>query len=167
IISLAAGVGPALDELQYVHEHGAKIFLIRVAPVPTWKGRKSFALPEFDAFWTEVERLGIVVGMHSGDAGYSRYLNEWNGLSSESLPFQQVGNAAFQRMASPKLAVDDAVASIIGHGLATRFPKLKFMPVEYAATWIRPFVARMREAYEAAPVLFEEDPFEVFTRNVY
>ncbi len=32
------------------------------------------------------------------------------------------------------------MASVIGHGLATRFPKLKFMPVEFQAEWIRPFV---------------------------
>ena len=44
IISLAAGAGRALEELEYIHERGAKIFLIRVAPVPTWQGRKSFAL---------------------------------------------------------------------------------------------------------------------------
>ena len=44
IISLADGVDTALNELSYVHERGAKVFLIRVAPVPTWKGRKSFAL---------------------------------------------------------------------------------------------------------------------------
>jgi len=167
IISLAAGVGPALDELQYIHERGAKIFLLRVAPVPTWKGRKSFALPEFDDFWKEVERLDIVVGMHSGDDGYTRYTNEWDGIGFEHLPFKQTGSAAFQKMASPKKAVDDGVASIIGHGLATRFPKLKFMPVEYWAGWIRPFVARMQEAYEQSPVLFDEDPFEVFTRNIY
>jgi hypothetical protein len=36
IISLAAGAGRALEELQYIHERGAKIFLMRVAPVPTW-----------------------------------------------------------------------------------------------------------------------------------
>jgi hypothetical protein len=59
------------------------------------------------------------------------------------------------------------MASIIGHGLATRFPKLKFMPVEYWATWIRPFIARLQAAYEASPVLFDEDPFEVFKRNIY
>ena len=60
------------------------------------------------------------------------------------------------------------MASIIGHGLATRFPKLKFMPVEFWAGWIRPFV---RDApagvYDRSPVLFDEDPFEVFNRNVY
>ena len=38
IISLAAGPGPALEELQYIHERGAKIFLIRVAPGPHVEG---------------------------------------------------------------------------------------------------------------------------------
>jgi len=167
IISLAAGADKALEELQYIHERGAKIFLIRVAPVPTWKGRKSFALPEFDPFWAEVERLDIVVGMHSGDPGYQRYVNEWEGIPNEMLPFMATGSPAFQAMMSEKLPVYDGMASIIGHGLATRFPKLKFMPVEYWATWIRPFVKRMRAAYERSPVLFDEDPFEVFKRNIY
>jgi len=36
IISLAAGNDTAIEELHYVHERGAKIFLMRVAPVPTW-----------------------------------------------------------------------------------------------------------------------------------
>jgi predicted TIM-barrel fold metal-dependent hydrolase len=167
IISLAAGVDKALEELQFVHERGAKIFLIRVAPVPTWKGRKSFALPEFDPFWEEVQRLDIVVGMHSGDAGYQRYINEWEGIPSETLPFKATGSPAFQAMASDKDVVHDAMASVIGHGLATRFPKLKFMPVEFWAEWIRPFIDRMQAAYERAPVLFDEDPFEVFKRNIY
>jgi len=63
--------------------------------------------------------------------------------------------------------VQDAMASIIGHGLATRFPKLKFMPTEYWFGWIRPFVERIQRIYEKSPVLFDEDPFEVFKRNVY
>jgi predicted TIM-barrel fold metal-dependent hydrolase len=167
IISLAAGIGPALEELQYVHERGARIFLIRVAPVPTWKGRKSFALPEFDPFWAEVVRLDLAVGMHSGDAGYQRYLNEWEGIPTETLPFKATGSPAFQAMASDKNVIHDAMASIIGHGLATRFPTLKFMPVEYWAEWVRPFVHRIQAAYETSPVLFDEDPFEVFKRNIY
>jgi predicted TIM-barrel fold metal-dependent hydrolase len=167
IISLAAGAGRALEELAYIVERGAKIFLIRVAPVPTWKGRKSFALPEFDPFWAEVERQDIVVGMHSGDPGYQRYTNEWEGFPGEMLPFKATGSPAFQAMMSEKSSVHDAMASIIGHGLATRFPKLKFMPVEFQASWIRPFVHRIQAAYERSPVLFDEDPFEVFTRNIY
>jgi hypothetical protein len=68
---------------------------------------------------------------------------------------------------SDKNVIHDAVGSIIGHGLATRFPRLKFMPIEYNAEWIRPFVHRLQSAYEQSAVLFDEDPFEVFKRNVY
>ena len=167
IISLAAGADKALEELQYIHERGARIFLIRVAPVPTWKGRKSFALPEFDPFWEEVQRLDVAVGMHSGDPGYQRYVNEWEGIANEMLPFKSMGSPAFQAMMSEKNVVQDGMASIIGHGLATRFPKLKFMPVEYWSEWIRPFIQRIQAAYESSPVLFDEDPLEVFKRNIY
>jgi hypothetical protein len=167
IITLAEGVGPALEELAYIHERGAKIFLMRVAPVPTWQGRKSFALPEFDPFWAEVEKLDIVVGMHSGDPGYQRYVNEWEGFPGEMLPFKSQGSPAFQAMMSPKNVVEDAMASILGHGLATRFPTLKFMPTEYWSGWIRPFVQRIQRAYEKSPVLFDEDPFEALKRTVY
>jgi hypothetical protein len=41
------------------------------------------------------------------------------------------------------------------------------MPVEFQAEWIRPFVHRIQAAYERSPVLFDEDPFEVFKRNIY
>jgi predicted TIM-barrel fold metal-dependent hydrolase len=168
IISLAAGNERAIEELEYVYERGAKIFLIRIAPVPTWKGRKSFALPEFDPFWQRVQELDLVVGMHSGDGDDpQRYINEWEGIGSDPLPFKHPGTPAFSRLAVERSLVQDGVASIIGHGLATRFPKLKFMPVEFMATWVRPFVQRLQESYDDAPVLFDEEPFEVFKRNIF
>jgi len=168
IITLANGPERALEELEYVHERGARIFLLRVAPVPTWKGRKSFALPEFDPFWERVQELDIVVGMHSGDSGYTRYINEWEGTAGkEHLPFAGNGAPGFVALASEKNNLVDAVASIIGHGLATRFPRLKFFPVEFSTAWLRPFVAKLQRTYEESPVLFDEDPFEVFKRNLY
>jgi len=114
-----------------------------------------------------VQRRDIVVGMHSGDPGYQRYVNEWEGIPNEMLPFKATGSPAFQAMMSPKSVIDDGMASLIGHGLATRFPKLRFMPTEFMSGWIRPFVNRMQAAYERSPVLFDEDPFEVFKRNIY
>jgi predicted TIM-barrel fold metal-dependent hydrolase len=167
IITLAV-LERALEELEFVAERGAKLFLIRVAPVPTWRGRRSFALPEFDPFWERVQELDLVVGMHSGDPGYTRYTNEWEGRGgAEFNPFKSNGSPAFLALASEKSPLVDALASIIGHGLATRFPRLKFMPVEYQSTWVRPFVAKIRQRYADSPVLFDEDPFEVFNRNVY
>jgi predicted TIM-barrel fold metal-dependent hydrolase len=165
IISLA-NLDAALAELEYVAEHGARIFLLRVAPVPTWKGLRSFALPEFDPFWERVRELGLLVGMHAGDPGYTRFINEWEGVNREA-SFGHIGNPAFIALMSEKDALIDSLASIIGHGLAVRFPDLKFLPVEFASGWIRPFVAKLRRAYESSPVLFDEDPFETFTRSIY
>ena len=169
IISLAV-IERALEELEYVHERGAKIFLIRVAPVPTWKGRKSFALPEFDPFWERVQELDITVGMHSGDSGYTRYTNEWEGFGDSEMSISRHARRptpAFMALSSEKDNLVDAMASIIGHGLATRFPKLRFMPVEYSSRWIRPFYRKLQRTYEASPVLFDENPVEVFNRNVW
>ncbi len=168
IISLAAGNQQAIDELEFIAERGAKIFLIRVAPVPTWKGRKSFALPEFDPFWERVQELGLVVGMHSGDPGYNRYVNEWEGFKGEMSISRHARRPSpgFVILSSEKDSLVDAMASIIGHGLATRFPKLKFMPVEFATRWVRPFYEKLQRASEMT-ALFDENPVEVFNRNVW
>jgi predicted TIM-barrel fold metal-dependent hydrolase len=167
LISLANGNDVAIRELELLHDRGAKIFLIRVAPVPTWKGRKSFALPEFDPFWERVQELDMVVGMHAGDPGYTRYTNEWEGINQEYSAFSSMGTPGFLALASEKNALIDALASIIGHGLATRFPGLKFMPVEYSAEWIRPFYAKLQQSWDEAAVLYDEDPVAVFNRNIY
>jgi predicted TIM-barrel fold metal-dependent hydrolase len=169
IISLAV-LDRALEELEFIHERGAKIFLIRVAPVPTWKGRKSFALEEFDPFWQRVQDLDIVVGMHSGDPGYTRYTNEWEGLGDREMSISRHSRRAtpgFQVLSSEKDCLVDAMASIIGHGLATRFPRLKFLPVEFSSKWIRPFYTKLQRTYESSPVLFDESPVEIFNRNVW
>ena len=88
--------------------------------------------------------------------------------ANEMLPFKAHRRPRrSRRWRRRRTSCTTAMASIIGHGLATRFPKLKFMPVEFQSEWIRPFVKRIQDAYEKSPVLFDEDPFEVFNRNVY
>jgi predicted TIM-barrel fold metal-dependent hydrolase len=169
IISLAV-LDRALEELEYIHERGAKIFLIRVAPVPTWKGRKSFALPEFDPFWERVQELGLAVGMHSGDSGYTRYTNEWEGLGDREMSISRHArraNPVFLALSSEKDNLVDAMASIIGHGLPTKFPELRFLPVEYSSAWIRPFYEKLQRNWDERAVLFDENPVEMFNRSVW
>jgi predicted TIM-barrel fold metal-dependent hydrolase len=162
----------ALEEIDWIIEHGAKVVLIRPAPVTTLYATRSMALPEFDPFWERVAELDLVVGMHSGDAGYNRYTNEWEGLGDKEMVITAKSKArqsspAFLALSSEKDNLVDAMASIIGHGLATRFPTLKFMPVEFASSWIRPFYAKLQRTYDSAPVLFDENPVDVFNRNVW
>jgi hypothetical protein len=44
-------VEKALEELDWVIERGAKVVLIRPAPVPGFEGSRSFGFPEFGASW--------------------------------------------------------------------------------------------------------------------
>ena len=160
-------VEKAIRELEWVLERGAKVILVRPAPVPGFMGRRSFALPEFDPFWEKVAEADILVGMHSSDSGYQRYINEWEGVrDGEMTPFK--GGSGFAAIIGHSgRTITDTVASLIGHGLCSRFPTLKFAPVENGSNWVRPLLQDMAHAWETAPRLFEEDPVAVFQRNVW
>jgi predicted TIM-barrel fold metal-dependent hydrolase len=160
-------VDRAIAEFEWLVEKGAKIILVRPAPVPDWNGRRrSMALPEFDPFWQRVEEADVVVGMHASDSGTNRYVNDFEGRDSEFLPF--VANSAFVEYYHAEVRmIADVVASIIGHGMATRFPKLRILPVENGSAWVRPLLERFAKVYERKPELFDEDPIAVFKRNVW
>jgi predicted TIM-barrel fold metal-dependent hydrolase len=160
-------VEKAIEELEWVTERGAKIILVRPAPVPGLRGPRSFALPEFDPFWELVQEKDIVVGMHASDSGYQRYLNEWEGVADDEFtPF--AGGGAFAAIThAGHRSIIDTVASAIGHGMCTRFPNLKITPVENGSGWVRPLLHDMESAYSFSPHLFEEDPVEVFKRSIF
>jgi predicted TIM-barrel fold metal-dependent hydrolase len=157
----------ALKELDWVLQRGARVILVRPAPVPGLMGRRSFALPEFDPFWAQVADAGILTGMHASDSGYQRWINEWEGVrTGEMLPFK--GRSAFaQVMTHFSRPVVDSVTSLIAHGLCTRFPTLSFAPVENGSGWVRPLLDALAQTYFMAPKDFDEDPVEVFKRNIY
>jgi len=160
-------VDKAIEELEWVLERGARVILVRPAPVPGPYGSRSFALPEFDPLWAKVQEADIVVGMHASDSGYQRYINEWEGIrGGEFEPFK--GPSGFAAIVGhSSRSIIDTVASAIGHGLCTRFPRLKIAPVENGSGWVRPLIADMEHAYRTNPQTFEEDPVEVFKRNIF
>jgi predicted TIM-barrel fold metal-dependent hydrolase len=160
-------VDRAIEELEWLLERGARVILIRPAPVPGFSGRRSMALPEFDRFWSRVAESGILVGMHGSDSGYQRYQNEWEGVrDGEMLPFQRTSafSKVLFRMHRP---IVDTVTSLIGHGLCSRFPDLRIAPVETGSSWVRHLLEELAYAYEMAPHEFDEDPIKVFKRNIY
>ena len=155
-------VEKAIEELEWVVERGARAVLIRPAPVPGYKGRRSFALPEFDPFWEKVVEHDILVCLHSSDSGYDRYTNEWSGEGNEMLPFQI---DAFHMYVNWR-PVEDAVASLVAHGALSRFPELKIAIVENGSSWLEPLMKGMKDLYKKMPQDFLEDPVAVIKRNI-
>jgi predicted TIM-barrel fold metal-dependent hydrolase len=156
-------VDKAIEELEWVVGHGAKVVLVRPAPAWGHRGPRSPGKEEFDPFWAKVVEHDVLIGMHSSDSGYDRYQNEWEGSDSEMLPFQP---QAF-RMLSQWRPVEDAVAALICHGALSRFPQLKIAVIENGSSWVEPLLKNLADTYKKMPQDFAEDPVAVFRRNVY
>ena len=84
-------VDRAIEELEWVVERGARVVLIRPAPVPGYRGPRSFGLAEFDPFWEKVVEHDVLVAMHSSDSGYERYANDWMGERQRDAPVPAPG----------------------------------------------------------------------------
>jgi predicted TIM-barrel fold metal-dependent hydrolase len=153
----------ALEELDWVIERGARAVLIRPAPVPGYRGPRSFALPEFDPVWQKVVDNDIVVVNHGSDSGYSRYYSDWQGQATEMLPFQP---QAFPMLWSDRPAADAAGAWVC-HGAMSRFPQLKVMIVEQSGSFVEPLIKQLENLYKKMPQEFTEHPVDVLRRNLY
>jgi predicted TIM-barrel fold metal-dependent hydrolase len=159
-------VDEAIRELDWIAERGAKVILIRPAPVPSLRGFRSFALPEFDRFWEKVQEYDITVGMHASDDGMTRYYNQWEGHFDEMLPF--AGQSLFQAVQhAMSRGIFDAMCSAVTHGMLSRFPDLRILPVENGSSWVIPLLDALSEIYSRFPKAFPEDPVEVMRRNVW
>ncbi|MEE2030666.1 amidohydrolase family protein [Rhodococcus chondri] len=163
VISLPI-VEKAIEELEWCVERGAKAILVRPAPVPGYKGPRSFALPEFDPFWKRVVELDVLVTQHSSDSGYARYNQEWDGTGEEMLPF--VTNAF--RMVSEWRPIQDAVASWVCHGALFRFPELRIAVIENGASWLPHVLQTLADVYKKAPEGFGmQDPVAAIKRSIH
>jgi len=162
VISLPI-VEKAIEELNWVYERGARAVLVRPAPVPGFRGPRSFALPEFDPFWKRASDLGVLIAMHSSDSGYARYQQEWEGSKTEMLPF--VTNVF--RMMGQWRPVSDAVASWVCHGALFRHPELKVAVIENGSAWLIPLLNELGDAYKKAPEGFLGNPVDEVKNRIH
>ena len=114
--------------------------------------------PEFDPFWQLVEERDIVVGMHASDSGYQRYINEWEGIKDDEFtPFS--GGSGFAAIVGHAgRPIIDTMASAIGHGLCSRFPGLKIVPVENGSGWVRQLLEDMEGRLRLQPPPLRRGP---------
>jgi predicted TIM-barrel fold metal-dependent hydrolase len=156
-------VDRALEELDWCLQRGAKTVLVRPAPVPGYRGSRSFGLPEFDPFWQACVKASIPVSMHSSDSGYAELLNMWE-PGDEFLPFKPT---AFRMIAMGKRPIEDAMTALVAHGALSRNPELRILSIENGADWVPHLFKQFTDVYAKMPDTFLEDPVEAFKRGVY
>jgi predicted TIM-barrel fold metal-dependent hydrolase len=153
----------AIAELDWVVERGARAILVRPAPVPGFRGSRSFSLPEFDPFWQRCVEHNVLVAMHSSDSGYARYTAEWEGGDGEMLPM--VPNA-FRHIGGWR-PVTDAVASWVCHGGLFRNPDLKVAVIENGSSWLVPLLNDLADCWKKMPEMFLGDPVEEVKKRIH
>ncbi|MGI8335845.1 amidohydrolase family protein [Actinomadura scrupuli] len=153
----------ALEELRWCLERGARTVLVRPAPVPGYRGSRSFGFSEFDPFWQAAVEAGIPVSMHASDSGYADLLNGWE-PGREYLPFRPT---AFRSAAMGKRPIIDAMLALTCHGALSRNPNLRILSIENGADWLPGFFKSLETVYRRMPGQFSEDPVQAFKRCVY
>jgi predicted TIM-barrel fold metal-dependent hydrolase len=159
-------VDKAIEELEFVLDHGAKIVLMRPAPAWGYKGPRSFALPEFDPYWARVQESGVLVVLHASDTGYVRYTNEWDGRQIETQAFAQPQPFAAS-VRDQHRDIQDAVTSMICHGALWRFPELRIALIENGAGWVPSLLEHLDHTWRSMPQAYQERPSETFKRNFW
>ena len=144
-------------------ERGAKVVLVRPAPVPGFRGTRSFALPEFDPFWKRVVEADILVALHSSDSGYEQIANGWVGSDSEMLPFKP---DAF-RMLSSWRPIEDAVASLDHPRCAAALPRAQDRRRRERRLVGAPLQQALKDLYKKMPQDFPEEPIVAMRRNIH
>ncbi len=158
----------AIAELHRVVELGAKFIYMRTGPVQGI----SPGLPRFDKFWAEVERTGVRVILHVGNAGFAAmYSTQWGEPSDVPL----MRYSAFQQYTCVvERPIGDTLAAMILHNLFGRFPGIEVLSIENGSSWVAPLLKGMDKAAKMSSAMgltpggpLTALPSETFKRNIY
>lgn len=152
----------AVQELDSVLSRGARVVVMRSAPVADPRGSRSLGDPLYDPFWARAAEAGICVAFHSGDAGYLRYAKDW-GCSTEFESFR-FDTLRLCLSANP---IRDGMAALVCGGVFERHPGLRVATIESGSEWVPGLLKVFKKAYGQAPTAFRHDPVEQFRRHVW
>jgi predicted TIM-barrel fold metal-dependent hydrolase len=163
IISLA-DPDKALEEVDFVLARGAKLVLVRPAPVPGVVKPRSLGDPVHDPVWARLAEAKVPVGFHLSDSGYLHIAAMWGGKST----FEGFGaKDPLDEVLLDDRAIHDTMASMIVHGVFTRHPQLKAVSIENGSYFVHRLIKRLKKAANNQPKMFPEDPVEQLRNNVW
>jgi predicted TIM-barrel fold metal-dependent hydrolase len=155
-------VGHAVEELEYALARGARVVVMRSAPVADPTGSRSLGDRRYDPFWARVNEAGITVAFHSGDAGYLQYAKDWGcGDEFESFRYETL------RLCLSANPIRDAMAALVCDGVFERHPRLRVATIESGSDWVAGLLKALKKAYGQMPKAFARDPVEQLKAHVW
>lgn len=156
-------VDAAVAEARRVLDLDARVICIKGGPAHTPTGLTSPADRRFDPFWAVVNEAGATVGIHSGDAGYGRYVNDWEPMGD----MEAFRYSPLRSVLTAERAPLDTMAALICHGLFARFPRLRVASIESGSAWVPVLLKKLEKAYGQMPHEFHQDPVETFREHIW
>jgi predicted TIM-barrel fold metal-dependent hydrolase len=156
-------VDAAVAELTRVLDADARIVCIKGGPAHSPIGLISPADHRFDPFWGLVNESGVTVGIHSGDAGYGRYINDWEPYGD----LEAFRHSPLRSVISSDRPPFETMAALICQGLFDRFPNVRVATIESGAEWVPLLLKKLAKAYGQMPSAFASDPVETFRQHVW
>ena len=156
-------VDAAVEELRRVLDLDARVVCIKGGPAHTPTGLTSPADRRFDPFWAVVNEAGVSVGIHSGDAGYARYVADWEPMGA----FEAFRHSPLRMVLSADRPPYETMGALVCHGLFDRFPRIRVASIEAGASWVPVLMKKLKKAYGQMPTGFAADPVETFREHVW
>jgi predicted TIM-barrel fold metal-dependent hydrolase len=156
-------VDAAVSEVSRVLDADARLICVKGGPAHTPSGLTSPADRRFDPFWGVVNESGVTVGIHSGDAGYGRYINDWEPYGS----LEAFRHSPLRSVISSDRPPFETMAALVCQGLFDRFPNIRVASIEAGAEWVPALVKKLAKAYGQMPSSFASDPVDTFRRHVW
>jgi predicted TIM-barrel fold metal-dependent hydrolase len=125
-------VDRAVQELEWVLDHGARVITLRPGPA---YGR-SPAHPHFDPFWARVNEAGVLVTYHvyDGASAYRDMFRQYWAAPPEPLTHEVavVESALF----GTDVQIMETLSALILHNLFGRFPNVRVGSMEMGSSWV-------------------------------
>jgi predicted TIM-barrel fold metal-dependent hydrolase len=155
----------ALEELEHLIEHGARIVHMRPAPVPDGHGGgRSFGDASHDPVWARLAEASIPVAFHLGDSGYELLSAAWGGRDRFE-PFRPVD--PMDKLVVSDRAIHDTIGNLVVHGVFARHPTLRVASIENGSDWVHTLLKRLRKQANQTPWWFEQDPADTIRQHVW
>jgi predicted TIM-barrel fold metal-dependent hydrolase len=154
----------AEQEIEYAIANGAHLIVMRAGPVRGPGFSRSPGDPIYDGVWARLAEAGVVVGYHSGDAGYGRHADEWGGGGD----FQAFRNDPFRTVTGGHRPIYDTIAAHACHGVFRRFPNLRVATIERGSDWVPLLIKALKKSYGQVPGAYDGiDPVEQVRNQVW
>ncbi len=158
----------AAAEVDKVVGLGARVVVVRPAPVTVETGRISPFSTRFDPVWERINEAGITVVVHAGASGYSS-----NGYAADRA-FSAGGLSRNAGYMGPSIAsfvieraAQDWLMQAVFEKIFDRFPRLRVASVENGSDFLAPMFRKFDQTAKKSVGWFDDHPVDTFREKVW